>query len=282
MVIDAHYHPIFISEICESEEKAEHRRQTLAYYKASTSPLKHAIERLECSGVDKCFLLPHDYTTITNDAITDEEIKKLVDLGNGRFYGFTSVDPNSDNVLEKLEYAFKTLNLSGLKLHPSRQKFYPNDEKMFSIYELCVKYNKPIIFHSGFSWEPDALAQYSRPINFEQVAATFPTLRFCLAHFGFPWVMETAMLMLKYPNVYADTALLYFDSSQEFYEHIFTKTLGIGWIDRSLRHQIMYGSNTPRFEQMRMLRAIQNLGLRQDTVKRIICENALKFIGEGE
>lgn len=44
----------------------------------------------------------------------------------------------------------------------------------------------------------------------------FPQLRLCLAHMGWPWVQETAMLMIKYPNLYADTAMMYMDSAEQF------------------------------------------------------------------
>ena len=76
------------------------------------------------------------------------------------------------------------------------------------------------MFHAGMSWEPDCLIKYSRPVNFEGVAVKYPELRICLAHFGWPWVQETAMLMLKYPNVYADTGILYFDNAWEFYRRV--------------------------------------------------------------
>lgn len=280
MVIDVHYHPAFFKEVCTTEEVAEQRRQTMAYYKTPECEVEHILERLDASGVDKCFLLPHDYSTITNDRVSNEEIKMLTDMGAGRFYGFASVDPNSEHAVETVETAFKDLKLCGLKLHPSKQKFYPNDHKIYPIYELCERYNKPIIFHCGFSWQPDAPAKYSQPMLFEDLALDFPKLRICLAHMGYPWVKETAMLLLKYPNLYTDTALLYFDSAREFYEHIFTKELSIGWIDRSIRHQVMFGSNMPRWEEMRMLRALQSLGFREETMELITYQNAMEFLGE--
>ena len=67
MVIDVHYHPPFISEICQDEGVAETRRQTMAYYKTPVAPVERVLERLTSSGVDKCFLLPHDYSTINED-----------------------------------------------------------------------------------------------------------------------------------------------------------------------------------------------------------------------
>ncbi|MDO4345002.1 MAG: amidohydrolase family protein [Eubacteriales bacterium] len=282
MVIDVHYHPAFIKEVCPDEETAEVRRNDMAYYKTPRCALEQIEQRLSASGVDRCFLLPHDYSGCGGDAMKNEDIKKLVDLGKGRFYGFASIDPGAEDALEKLEYAFAELGLSGLKLHPCRQRFYPNEERMFPIYELCERYDKPIIFHSGFTWQPDSPAKYGHPLLFEEVAMKYPKLRMCLAHMGFPWVKDTAMLLLKYPNLYADTGVLFFDCAREFYEHIFTKEIGIGWLDRSIRHQVMFGSNMPRFEQMRMLTALKNLGLREETVELITERNALEFLGEEE
>jgi hypothetical protein len=123
------------------------------------------------------------------------------------------------------------------------------------------------------------LSKYSRPLEFEEVAYGHPKLRICLAHFGWPWVDETAMIMCKFGNVYADTALLYFDTAIEFYTRVFTHDLARTWIDRSLRHQVMFGSNSPRFEQMRMAEALAKLGLRDSTIELIRGTNAQAFIG---
>jgi predicted TIM-barrel fold metal-dependent hydrolase len=111
------------------------------------------------------------------------------------------------------------------------------------------------------------------------VAASYPTLRIGLEHFGWPWVKETAMLMLKYRNVYVDTAALFFDSALEFYRYIFTKEYELTWVERSLRHQIMFGSDNPRFEQIRMAHAIEELGLSMNTINLIKGENAMTFMG---
>lgn len=114
---------------------------------------------------------------------------------------------------------------------------------------------------------------------FEELAAARPKLKICLAHFGWPWCRETAMLMLKYPNVYTDTGALYFDNAKEFYTQMLTRDVPMTWIDRSLRHQVMFGSNNPRFEQIRMAHAIKELGFRESTLDLICGENAIEFLG---
>lgn len=281
MFIDMHVHPAFFEPINEDENKTAFRHEALNIYKNGLAPLEHIFNQMACAGLDKLTLLPQDYTTTQGGVVvSNEEIKKLVDMAPDKFIGFAAIDPLTKGCGEALEKAFTDLNLKGLKLHPSKQGFYPSDERLEPIYEICERYNKPIIFHSGMSWEKDALSKYSRPIEFEEVAYKHPKLRICLAHFGWPWVQETAMLMVKYENVYADTGLLYFDNAKEFYKRIFTVDIPATWIDRSLRHQVMFGSNNPRFEQIRMAQAIDELGFRASTVELIKGKNALEFIGD--
>lgn len=280
MFIDIHVHPAFFEPINEESSKTEYRHDVLDIHKNGLAPLEHIFNQMACAGLDKLALLPQDYSSTHGSAVvSNEEIKKLVDMAPDKFIGFAGIDPFEEGCCERLEEAFSVLKLKGLKLHPSKQRFYPWDERLKKIYEICEQYNKPIIFHSGLSWEPDALSKYSRPVEFEELAYKHPKLRICLAHFGWPWVQETAMLMVKYKNVYADTGLLYFDSAREFYLRIFTQDIPLTWIDRSLRHQVMFGSDNPRFEQIRMAQAIEQLGFRESTIELIKGENAIEFIG---
>lgn len=280
LFIDIHVHPAFFEPINQNGCKTDYRHSVLGIYKNGLAPLEHVFNQMRCAGLDRLTLLPQDYTSTHGGVVvSNDEIRTLVDMAPDKFIGFASVDPFSNNACEELERAFVDLELKGLKLHPSKQFFYPSDRGLDPIYDICEKYNKPIIFHSGLSWEPYALAKYSRPIEFEELACKRPKLRICLAHFGWPWVQETAMLMVKYRNVYADTGVLYFDNAREFYKRIFTVDIPTTWIDRSLRHQIMFGSNNPRFEQIRMAKAIEELGFRESTIELIKGKNAVEFIG---
>ncbi len=280
MFIDIHVHPAFYEPINGDAALEELRHDALDIHLNGTAPLQHIFNQMRCAGLDRLCLLPEDYTTeYGRPLVANEEIRRLVDTAPDKFIGFAGVDPLAPGAAEELEHAFGDLRLKGLKLHPSRQHFYPGDERLDPIYDICQQYHKPIIFHSGLSWEPNTLTKYSRPAEFEELAAKRPGLKICLAHFGWPWVQETAMLMLKYPNVYADTGLLYFDNAWEFYKRVFTHDIPVTWIDRSLRHQVMFGSNNPRFEQIRMADAITRLGFRESTLELIKGGNAIEFLG---
>lgn len=279
-VIDIHTHPAFFESINVDESQMEYRRQAMGLFKAGINPLAHIFNQMNYAKINRLALLPLDLTTTDGrTVVSNEEIGQIVALAPERFIGFASVDPHRRDAVEVLEKAFTDLHLAGLKLHPSRQKFFPADPELFPIYECCLKYNKPVLFHAGMSLEPDTLSKFARPEVFEEVAWRYPRLRMCLAHFGWPWVTGVAALMLKYPNIYTDTGLLYFDNAREFYDRIFKVDLGPGWIDRSLRHQVMFGSNNPRFEQIRMVEALRSIGWRESTLDLILGENALVFLG---
>ena len=279
MFIDIHVHPAFFEPINTDPAKEEMRHNVLNIHKNGTAPLEHIFNQMHCAGLDRLTLLPQDYTSTVGCVVSNEEIRQLVDAAPDKFIGFAGVDPLDPEAPDKLQDAFTRLNLKGLNLHTGRHHLLPSDPRMEPIYEICERYHKPIMFHAGLSWEPDTQTSYCTPLAFEIVAEKHPKLKICMGHFGWPWVRETAMLMLKYPNVYADTGALYFDNAREFYTQTFTRDIPITWIDRSLRHQVMFGSNNPRFEQIRMAQAIGELGFRDSTLELIRGGNALDFIG---
>jgi len=280
VTIDIHTHPDFFEAVNSDPDQLEYHRQALGLYRATIAPLQHIFNQMNCAKIDRLVLLPLDLTTIDGrPTVSNDEMVKITALAPERFIGFASVDPHRPDAVETLEHAFADLHLAGLKLHPSRQKFFPTDTGLIPIYECCLRFNKPILFHAGISLEPNTNSKYARPEGFEDVAIRYPKLRFCLAHFGWPWVTATAALLLKFPNVYADTGLLYFDSAREFYDHVFKVELGEHWIDRSLRHQVMFGSDNPRFEQIRMIDALRHFGWRESTLDLVLGRNALEFLG---
>jgi predicted TIM-barrel fold metal-dependent hydrolase len=281
IVIDSHVHPIYFEAICADEAAFRFRTQQFGVYKQSPYGLEQTLTEMAVGKIDKAILLPLDISTrFGGHIVSNHEIRRIVDSTPERFIGFGSVDPNRSDAAEIVEQAFTELRLSGLKLNPAKQGFRAGDPKVRPIYDLCVKFNKPIIFHSGMSWEPDAPAAPGHPLEFEDVAAGYPGLRICLAHFGWPWVRETVMLMIKYPNVYTDTAMLYLDSPVDFMEQVFTRDMGKLTFERNFPNQVMFGSNTPRFRAFKIKAALEKLDMKESTREKLFGGNALTFLGE--
>jgi predicted TIM-barrel fold metal-dependent hydrolase len=90
------------------------------------------------------------------------------------------------------------------------------------------------------------------------------------------------MLMLKYPNVYTDTSVLYLDSPEESIRRLFTVDMGPLWVERSLSSQVMFASNTPRFRAFKIRRALDQVEMSDSTREAIMGGNALRFLGVRE
>ena len=279
MVIDMHVHPIFYKSICDNKEELEFRKDTFGVWKQGPMDWDEAFAEMDFGGIDKEALLPMDVTTTEGGwIVTNEQIAALKSRYPERLIGFASVDPHRKDAADVLIHAFDDLGLEGLKLHPSKQKFYPTDPCMEPIYEICESRNKPIIFHAGTSWEPNTPAEYAHPLAFEKVFIAHPHLRCCLAHFAWPWVREMVMLMIKYPNVYTDTSVLYMDSPEESMSRLFTVDMGSHWFERGFREQVMFASNTPRFRAFKIKRALDAVPMKDAAREALYGGNALRFL----
>jgi predicted TIM-barrel fold metal-dependent hydrolase len=225
-------------------------------------------------------LLPIDCTSTRGAPIwSNEQIAELCRMSE-RFIGFASVDPHQPDAPAKLKCAIEDLGLRGLKLAPGIQEFYPNDPVLYALYEKAQELGIPILFHAGMTWEPRAKAEYGRPIYFEDVAYDFPELRIVLAHLAWPWVLEAVALALKYPNVYLDTSALYFDNPKDFIHFAMAEQVPVTVWERSLRKQLVFGSNYPRVEIKNMAAAVRSLGLSQGCLELVFRGNAERFLGK--
>lgn len=234
---------------------------------------------LDVCDVRLSALMPIDATTAAGGCFaTNEQIAQIVAAHPGRFAGFASVDPALPDAPERLEHAFRDLDLRGLSLHPAKQGFAPDDERAEPLYELCEQYDRPVVFHAGMSWEPRAPLAQSHPLAFERTIMEHPRVRFSLTHFGWPWVRETVAMLLKYPNCYADTSITYLDSPEEMMRRLFTVDMGERWFERSLSHQVMFASNTPRFRAFKLKRALDAVPMADDARELLYHGNALRFL----
>ena len=69
------------------------------------------------------------------------------------------------------------------------------------------------------------------------------------------------------------------DTPKSYYEQIFLKNMAPGWLQNNLMDKVMYGSNLPRFRQVRTKDGLEKLNLRPDVLKKILGENAEVFLG---
>lgn len=279
MTIDMNFHPIFFDILNTPDDELKKREKEFGIFKQSPYSMNEIVYEMDFANIDCSVLMPLDLCATTGTTIvTNKEVSKIVAAEPERFIGFASVDPNDVDAPKKLINAFDNLGLSGVNFHPGKQKIYPNDPRMDALYKICLERNKPVYFHSGLSWEPNSYTKFCYPLCIEDVLIKYPDLRVCAAHFSWPWIKETEMLMIKYKNFYTDTSMLYMNSFDEFFEDLFESKMTPLTVERNFPKQIMFGSNTPRFRGFKIKRALDKIPFSEDIRENLYENNAKRYL----
>ena len=278
-MIDVHTHPVMIKELVEADAALSRSIHEVFGFHFPAQPLECFLLEMDEAGIDSAVLLPLDCTTAHGcQIVSNQQVAALVEK-TSRFIGFASVDPSLPNAPAILERDVRSLGLRGLKLDPSLQRFNPGDEsRAYPLYQVCATLEIPVLLHCGMSWAPSGLASLAQPLLLEEAVQAFPSLNFILAHFGWPWVQEAALLALKYPNVFLDTSILYSGTPRDALRHVLAEQVGLDVVERSLFNKLVFGSNYPRVDMRRMVRGVRALGLSPATEQAILGGNASRLL----
>ena len=122
------------------------------------------------------------------------------------------------------------------QLSPAQIKAF-EDYMFWRITELAAKHDLPFQIHTGH-----ARIEGSNPMNLVNLIKANRRTKFILFHGGFPWVGESGMIALKYPNVWLDSVwmpVLSYDMGKRAYKE---------WLDMISSDRIMWGSDMATVE----------------------------------
>ncbi len=202
-----------------------------------------------------------------------------------RLIPFGGVDPRRhQDVAAHMDYLLGDLKLSGIKIHPPHQLFranaYLNDDpstgsglrRLTTVYEKCIQYNVPVMFHTGTSIFPRARNKYGDPMDLDDVIVDFPELKVIVAHGGRPLWMDTALFLLRRSkNVYLDISSIPPKNLLNYFP----------WLER-FADRSMFGSDWPGPMVMDLGKNIEDfyaLPLAEDAKRKILRETALALFG---
>lgn len=201
----------------------------------------------------------------------------MADICNSdkRVSAMATVFPGEKDAGKILADAFKN-GLSGVKLHSHVQCFDMNSESMEEIYKACTHYNMPLIMHVGR--EPKSPAYPCDPYELcssddaEGVLKKFPDLKLCVPHMGADEFEAYRQLIEKYDNLWLDTTMVL----AEYFPVEFLPDLSEWRSDR-----IIFGTDFPNLPYAwdREIKKLVSLNLSDDTLARILGQNACEFYG---
>lgn len=139
-------------------------------------------------------------------SVPAEQVARHVQRNPFKYLGFAGIDPLAPGYLSAVRGAVG-LGLVGVTICPAAGAFHPCHSRAMWLYELCQEMKLPVVVQSGCPWTGSMKMEYSQPCLFDEVAGTFPDLRFVLGGCGgSPWVGQALAMVGKHAHAYADVA----------------------------------------------------------------------------
>ena len=207
LVIDFHLHVTRVDEYNDwflDWMRRVHGERGLAHLRTVLTSPESLLKFMDEQGIDYVVALAETNTMVTGVSMNDRVAEFC--RGSERLIPFANINPYvTFNQVGELERCVTKLGVKGLKLYPTYQHFYPNDNKLFPIYERAQELSIPVMIHTGSSVFPGSLMKYGDPLFLDELAVFFPRLKIIQSHAGRGfWYDRAFFLASLHENVYMD------------------------------------------------------------------------------
>jgi predicted TIM-barrel fold metal-dependent hydrolase len=258
VIIDGHCHvwPDAIAERALAPVSSELRR-------FGDGKVSSLLAVMDAAGIDRAVCL-----AVANTGDRVESANRFVgSLDPDRFVGFGSVhvDLSPDENLASLARH----GLRGVKVHPLFQGYALDDDRLFEILAL-LEGSYVVTIHVG---EGGAGGERCSPEMVRAIAQTFPRLDVIACHFGGYHRLEQAeKFVVGLPNVSLDT------SWPPSFAEIGADRLR-ALITRHGYERVVFASDWPMADPAAEVRAVRELGLRDEESEAILGGNLSRLLG---
>ena len=192
-----------------------------------------------------------------------------------RVTGLATVLPGEPEAAEVLEEAFAA-GLRGVKLHCHVQAFAVDAPEMTELYEVCTRWDRPMVIHAGR--EPRSQAYPVDPhhiCHVDRVAAVlqaWPRLRLCVPHLGADEFDGYAELLERHDNLWLDTTMMV----AEYFPYARPERFIELRPDR-----VLYGTDFPNLPYAwdRVVRRIARLPIPEESLASVLSGTAVGLFG---
>jgi predicted TIM-barrel fold metal-dependent hydrolase len=237
-----------------------------------------AVERLLAemnqNGVEKAVIIAN--TISRTNCANMEEILDSVG-SDDRFYiiGSPDIMNERDNKLNYTECLLQKKKIVGLKLFPGHETFYPTDTRCEPVYRLALRYNCPVVIHTGINSGDFDCAKYNDPKYIVEVAQRYPKLRIIIAHYFWPKIEYCFNLTKNIPNIYYDISVMADDEVVELSDGIETISQILEKTVSRKPNSVIFGSDFSMCDMKTHIELVYNLTIEGELRGKILSENFL-------
>ncbi len=170
------------------------------------------IAHMDRAHVDRAVVFPYvEALTPGHNDWMAETVARHAD----RLIGYAAVNPWHAGAADEVRRAVAEKGLRGLKLHPFLHAYsIAQHDLVDPLFAVCQELHVPIVAHGAGEWS-------NMPLQFDEMARTFPDVTLVIAHMGTIWGFQEALLVAaRRPNVLLGTALAFSGFVKEAVERV--------------------------------------------------------------
>lgn len=189
---------------------------------------------------------------------------------NGRIYNYFIYNPHfSDFFLGEIEKHHNDEFMKGIKIHPSSNNVWADDEAYRPMFELADKYNLPVMSHT-WALTSNPNQKYAVPELFEKWLKEFPKVNFIFGHSGgrIAGIKKAMELGEKYKNAH-------FDISGDVLDRRLVEIM----VERVGADKILFGSDNAWFDPSVQMGMVLGANISIKEKELILGDNAARIFG---
>lgn len=262
MLIDCHVH---LNNYAESSGRPTHQN------------VKELWAAMERNGVDHSVVLTSYKVDVDRPSVEDL-LHILADDPRTTVVEGLRWRSESRTDLFHMEERIRDGIVRGIKLYPGYDKYAINDPSLESVFRIAAKYDVPVMIHCGDTYAKDAKVRQAHPLLVDDVAVDYPDVKFLICHLGNPWFQDTAEVLYKNDNVYADiSGLTLGDFTYEFERYIVQRVEDMIAYMGEPGEQLLYGSDWPLVGMSTYVKFFHGLKLPEDAKESVAWKTAAKL-----
>lgn len=214
--------------------------------------------------------------------LPNAEVLALCRKSRDMLFPVFTVEPEQAAVREALRLADKERGVvKGFKVWLGYRRVFAKDPVYSPLYDYAEEHGLPVLFHTGDTATSTGSLVHAHPLTLDEVANQREDLKVVVCHLGNPWLLDSAELLYKHRNVFADMSGLVVGGGA--YTKEYTRTLARR-ISEAIYYaggaqKVLFGTDYPveTFENGFALASM--LKVTQADRERILWRNASRLFG---
>ncbi len=139
------------------------------------------------------------------EVLAASKVIRLCEKSGDQLLPVVTVLATSRSVRDSIKVAREHVGyVKAFKIMLGYEEVFAGDPVYAALYAYAERAGLPVMFHTGDTATSSGSLLHSHPLTLDPVANIHPDLTMVACHCGNPWIQETAELIYKHANVYAD------------------------------------------------------------------------------